>query len=45
MQITSHSPWWYGLICLFGEEGLDWEYTETDLQWWAVRFIALNIQN
>jgi len=45
MEITAHSPWWYGLICLHGEENVDWEYLETDLDWWAVHFVALNIQN
>jgi len=45
MIITANSSWWYGLICLLGEENVDWEYMETDLDWWAVRFIVLNIQN
>ncbi|MBA7571997.1 hypothetical protein ES708_13771 [subsurface metagenome] len=45
MRISQHSTWWYGLICIFGKENVHWEYLETDLDWWAVRFIALNIQN
>lgn len=45
MNIGPYSPWFYGLICLFGEQDADWEYYETDPNWWAVRFIALNIFN
>jgi len=45
LEITAESRWWYGLICLFGQQDIDWEYFETDKDWWAVRFIALNIQN
>ncbi|MBA7537388.1 hypothetical protein ES705_29655 [subsurface metagenome] len=45
MEIAPASRWWYGLICLYGEENLDWEYLETDLDWWSVRIIALNLQN
>ena len=45
MQIAANSPWWSGLICLYGRQDIDWEYVETDLDWWAVRFIVLNIQN
>ncbi|MBA7637560.1 hypothetical protein ES703_45205 [subsurface metagenome] len=45
MEIKDYSPWWHGLICLFGQQDVHWEYVETDLDWWAVRFIVLNIQN
>lgn len=45
MEITNDRPWFNALRCLFGQEGVDWEYMETDPNWWAVRFIALNIHN
>ncbi len=44
-HISSSSPWWYGLICLYGVQDTDWEYLESDPEWWEVRFIALSIQN
>jgi len=43
--ITDDSPWWHGLICLYGELNVHWEYIETDPVWWQVRFIGLNLQN
>jgi len=27
----------YGIIVLFGERGEDWDYLETDLDWWQLR--------
>ena len=45
MQTTPFSPRFYGFICLLGKENVDWWYMEDDLDWWAVRFIVLNIQN
>ncbi|MBA7588154.1 hypothetical protein ES708_30204 [subsurface metagenome] len=26
-----------GIICLIGEEDRDWEYYETDPDWWTLR--------
>ncbi|MBA7608640.1 hypothetical protein ES703_15819 [subsurface metagenome] len=28
---------WYGVIVLFGEQDKDWEYIETDEDWWTVK--------
>jgi len=33
----------YGIIVLLGEENKDWEYPETDPEWWAVHLF--NSQN
>lgn len=43
--ILPTSPWWYGLIVLYGQQNHDWEYYPTDIDWWTVHFYALNIQN
>ncbi len=36
MEITLIELICYALICLMGTEGKDWEYPETDPEWWTL---------
>lgn len=45
IEISPYSPWWQGLICLYGRENVHWEYLETDAEWWELHIIANNMQN
>jgi len=44
-HISADSPWWEGLICILGLEGIAWEYYKDDKDWWEVWLIASNSLN
>jgi len=36
-QVKLTEQRFYGLVVLLGQENRDWEYYETDPDWWAIR--------
>lgn len=37
--------WFTGFCCLVGEEDRDWEFIESDPNWWEIYFWGNSLQN